>query len=111
MKKKQKAVASSSYAETFKEQLDRVRQMANGSPKWDLSDNDRAALLAVYESHDRRSNGIEIAVELLEACRTALDLLRHMGSDTFAIGGDRVIRERLEEAIERATFDLQKVKA
>lgn len=36
-------------AESWKDQLSRVRMMANGDPKWDLSDNDIAAIKAVLD--------------------------------------------------------------
>jgi hypothetical protein len=34
-------------SEAFEEQMARMRMMANGGDKWDLSPNDRAALVAV----------------------------------------------------------------
>lgn len=39
-------------SEAYRDQVRRVQQMASGSPTWDLSDNDTAALTAVLEHLD-----------------------------------------------------------
>lgn len=43
--------------------------------------------------------------DLYVACCTAYDLLQNMSSDTFAHGGDRAIKDRLAEAIDRAELN------
>jgi len=94
--------------ESRAERLQRVQQMADGGETWDLSENDRAALTTLLID---REQAIGIATELRQACTTALDLLQNMSTETFGLGGDRVIRERLTEAIERASLDLTQLGA
>ena len=55
-------------SESFKEQLSRVQMMADGSPTWDLSDNDTAALEAVLASHAELFVALEAAKEELCHC-------------------------------------------
>jgi hypothetical protein len=50
-------------SESFKDQLSRVQMMADGSPTWDLSDNDTAALTALLKSHE----------EILEALQNCVN--------------------------------------
>ena len=47
--------------ERFGEQLSRVREMACGSPTWDLSDADIAALSAVLKSHSDLYDALKFA--------------------------------------------------
>lgn len=44
------------YPEDFADQLARLRMMAKGDDKWDLSDNDRAAIQAVLDERDTLAN-------------------------------------------------------
>lgn len=43
-------------SETFKEQLGRLQLMASGDEKWDLSDNDCAAIAALLQEWKRADN-------------------------------------------------------
>lgn len=52
------AKQSSLVQESFEDQLSRVQQMASGSPTWDLSPNDIAALKAVLVNFNRRADEI-----------------------------------------------------
>lgn len=61
-------------AESFTEQLSRVRLMT-GADTWDLSDNDRAALSAVLDSHH----------DLLRALKNALVELEVNGDSIGAV--------------------------
>lgn len=88
------------------ERLSRARSMSTDNDTWDLSENDQRAIATVLSD---RQEAIDIAKLLRTACQTSLDLLQHMTSDTFQQGGDRAVRERLEEAIERATLDLNEL--
>ena len=48
-------------SETFDDQIDRLRLMARGNPKWDLSDNDRAAIKAALDRIEELERGTTIA--------------------------------------------------
>lgn len=50
--------------EDWDESLSRVRMMAEGDPKWDLSPNDRAALQAVLDRVDALSDSVYFGVGL-----------------------------------------------
>lgn len=45
-------------AESFEDQLSRVRLMSEGDPTWDLSPNDQAAIKAVLVNFNRRAEEI-----------------------------------------------------
>ncbi len=47
--KEQERMTKTSERETFNEQIERVRLMAQGDPAWDLSDNDTAALQTLLD--------------------------------------------------------------
>lgn len=75
-------------SESFEDQLSRVQQMADGSPTWDLSKNDTAALTAVLVNFNRRADRIqELAervttlegerAEVLEKLKLALPHIAH----------------------------------
>lgn len=76
-------------SETYREQVRRVQMMAKGSPTWDLSDNDMAALTAVLTELD--AYAMEIAE--LRKDKARLDWLERVGfacSNSGTIDAPRV---------------------
>ena len=71
-------------AETFTEQLSRVRQMATGDPTWDLSDNDMAAITAVIRSHAELLAALKCVRPAIEAetRRWLAEALRERNEET-----------------------------
>lgn len=69
------AKQSSLVQESFEDQLSRVQQMASGSPTWDLSPNDIAALKAVLVNFNRRADEITRLGELVERAVRGLKFL------------------------------------
>lgn len=63
-------------SESFEDQLSRVGQMASGSPTWDLSPNDIAALKAVLVNFNRRADEIS---RLKSLVNRAVGGLKHLG--------------------------------
>lgn len=61
--------------ETFEEQLERVEGMASGSPTWDLSRNDLAALSALLEAEKRGTAERDYMREGINAAHEVLDRL------------------------------------
>lgn len=62
-------------SESFDDQLSRVGQMASGSPTWDLSPNDIAALKAVLVNFNRRADEISRLKELVKRAVCGLKVL------------------------------------
>lgn len=71
--------------ESFEDQLSRVQQMASGSPTWDLSPNDIAALKAVLTNFNRRADEI---TRLKELVKRAIGGLKRLGKFSRLPGDD-----------------------
>ncbi len=76
--------------ETFDEQLSRVQQMAHDAngETWDLSRNDRAALLAILASHTALINVLKQALAEIESndddIGAIVDILESQGRAAIA---------------------------
>ena len=72
-------------SESFEDQLSRVGQIASGSPTWDLSPNDIAALNAVLVNFNRRADEISRLKSLLSRAVTGL---RNIGRFKYEPGDE-----------------------
>lgn len=87
-------------SEPYSEQLARVRLMASGSPTWDLSPNDLAALNAVLQHLDMRDAMIKVMRQVAgDVPRESLELLVRLGYEMECFSGGRCA-EMLETCLQ-----------